>query len=194
MKYKGVRLEHVNLETDAYLEVPAVRRTFAAKNPQGVYAIPKTIRECDQLITIGPLAMNPLTGIGLSVSQYWDIAPRSVYGERREKLMALGDPVDVLTDLYLHQPASYALLGGAEHWDGMGRAVRHNIVIAGANAIAVDAVGAAVMGMNAAKVPLLDKLEIRGFGVAATDAIWTHGNEIEEARKTMEPPPGWRQA
>jgi uncharacterized protein (DUF362 family) len=192
-RHPGVRLEYADLSTDAYLEVPAQRRTFAARNPQGVYAIPRTIRECDKLITLSPLQTSAVTGVALSVSSYWSMAPVSVYGPRREKLAGLGDPVDVLNDIYLHHPADYAILGGALHQDAAG-VVRHNIVIAGGNALSVDAVGAAVMGFQPEQLPLFDKLEARGFGVANTDSIWTRGNEIEDARRPFRKPPPWNKS
>jgi uncharacterized protein (DUF362 family) len=189
-RHKQLRFDFVDLSRDAWLEVPAPRRTYAAKNPHGVYAIAKTIRECDRLISVAPLATSPQTGIAVTVANYWSITPVEVYGANREKLLALGDPVDLLTDLYLHQPASFAIAGGSQHRDEQS-SIRHNIVIAGTNAVAVDAVAAAVMGFDAAKLPLLDKLEARGFGVADPNAIWTRGNEIEEARRAFQKPKGY---
>ncbi|MBL8232493.1 MAG: DUF362 domain-containing protein [Bryobacterales bacterium] len=189
-RHKQLRFDYVDLSRDAWLEVPAPRRTYAAKNPNGVYAIAKTIRECDRLISVAPLSTSAQTGIAVTVANYWWITPAEVYGSQREKLLALGDPVDVLTDLYLHQPAAYAIAGGSQHRDAQ-TTVRHNIVIAGSNAVAVDAVAAAVMGFDAPKLPLLDKLEARGFGVSDPNAIWTRGNEIEQARRAFQKPKGY---
>jgi uncharacterized protein (DUF362 family) len=187
-RHTQIRFEFIDLSRDAFLQVPATRRTFAERNPDGVYAIAKTIRECDRLISVAPLQTSGLTGVALTTANYWDIAPTSVYGPRREKLRALGTPVDLLTDLYLHHPADFAILGGHVHRD-VGGPVHHNIVIAGSNAIAVDAIGAAVMGFDPLRLPLLDRLEARGFGVAVPDSIWTRGNEIEEARRPFQKPP-----
>ncbi len=184
------RIEYVDLSKDAWLQAPAPRRTFARSNPQGVYALAKTVLECDRLISIAPLATSPVTGIAAAVANYWALAPRAVYGANREKLLALGDAVDVLTDLYLHHPADFAVVGGAMHRDEKG-AVRHNIVIAGANAVPVDTIAAAVMGFQADKLPLLDRLEARGFGVAHPDSIWTRGNELEEAKRAFAKPAGY---
>lgn len=191
-QYKDRRFEFADLETAPYLQVPAVRRTYAKHNRGGVYGISRIIRECDRVFTVAPLQTCPLTGIALSVSTYWSVAPRSLYGPQREKLRELGDPMDVLTDLYLHHPADYAIVGGSLHRDAKGTMIHHNIVIAGRNVLSVDAIGAAVMGFDASKLPLLDKLELRGLGVADPDSIWTHGNEIEQARVPFEKPDHWR--
>jgi hypothetical protein len=128
--------------------------------------------------------------VALTVANYRALAPVSVYGPKLEGLFALGDPADVLIDLYLHHPADYAILGGPAHRDAAGE-VRHNIVIAGANAVSVDTIGAAVMGFDPLKLPLLDLLEKRGFGVADPDAIWTRGNEVEEAHRPFRKPAAW---
>lgn len=175
-RHKRPHFDYVDLAQDAYLEVPAARRTFAARNPEGIYAVSKTIRECDRLITIAPLRTSPNTVVSLTTANYWDITPS------RNRLLPLGHPVDLLTDLYLHHPADYAILGGSIHRDEAG-SVHHNIVIAGTNAVAVDSIGAAVMGFDPHGVPLLDKLEARGFGVCDPNSIWTRGNEVDEAKR-----------
>jgi len=70
--------------------------------------------------------------------------------------------------------------------------VHHNVVIAGANALSVDGVAAAVMGFKAADLPYLAMAERRGFGVADADAIWTRGNDIQEAHHLFQKPARWR--
>lgn len=189
-KHTAVLVEAVDLSRDPYLQVPAARRTFAAKNPEGVYAVPRTIRECDRLITVSPLQTSPLTGVALSAARYWAVAPVAVYGAGHEKLRELGDLEDVLIDLYLHHPPDYAIVGGTRHRDAAGE-VRHNIVIAGANAVAVDAIGAAVMGFEPPKLVLYERLEARGFGIHTPDLIWTRGSEIEDARRPFRKPAGF---
>lgn len=187
--HRTVRLEYLNLTEALCITAPPLRRTYASGNPSGAYAMAKLFRECDRIITVVPLRTNPAIGVALSAAAYVSFAPRSVYGEKREKLFALGDAADVVTDLYLQHPPDFAILGGPLHFDGT--AVRHNVIIAGRNGLAVDAVGAAVMGFDPRKIPLLDKLEARGFGVCDPDSIWTHGNEIEEARRPFAKPAGW---
>lgn len=186
-KYPRVRVELVNLAEDAYLEVPANTRTYAKGNPEGVYAIARTIRECDKLISVAPLAVDEEFGVGACLANYRGIARRAQVGEAE----------DVLTDLYLHHPADYAIAGGSWALEGEGGkavSIRHNLLVAGRNAVSVDAVAAAVMGFDERALELLDRLERRGFGVRDTDAIWTRGNEIEEARRDFVKPARWRKS
>lgn len=189
--HRGARLEYVNLAEAPALTSPPLRRTYAAHNPGGAYTLAKLLRECDRIITVAPLQTSPFTGVALSAAAYLGFASRTAYGEQRERLFGLGDAADVITDLYLLHPPDFAVLGGGLHSDGGPTPLRHNVVIAGRNALAVDAVGAAVMGFAPKNIPLLDKLEARGFGVCDPDSIWTHGNEIEEARREFRKPAGW---
>ncbi|MFN7934807.1 MAG: DUF362 domain-containing protein [Bryobacteraceae bacterium] len=174
-RFAGRRFEYVNLAEAEMLESAAPRRTFAAKNPEGIYSLARVFRECDKLITVSPLRTSPVTGVALSVSSYL------AFAGNQQQLPSMGEAVDVLNDIYLHHPAEYAIVGGSYHHDGE-RKIHHNVVIAGQNALCVDAVGAAVMGFDPEKLALFDRMELRGFGVVNTDSIWTRGNEIAEAR------------
>ncbi|MBL8177173.1 MAG: DUF362 domain-containing protein [Bryobacterales bacterium] len=180
-RFSGRRFEYVNLAACEMLSAAAPRRTFAAKNPDGIYTLARVFRECDKVITVSPLRTSPVTGVALSVSSYWALA-----GDQ-QKLPLLGEAVDVLNDIYLHHPPEYAIVGGSYHHDGT-RKIHHNLLIAGSSGLSVDAVAAAVMGFEPAKLPLFDRMELRGFGVVNTDSIWTRGNEIEEARGPFRKP------
>ncbi|MCC6587360.1 MAG: DUF362 domain-containing protein [Bryobacterales bacterium] len=193
-KYRRIRIELVDLAQDRYLEVPVNMRTYAAGNPDGIYAIAGTIRECDKLISIAPLATDTTFGTAGAIANYRTIASPRLYGAGREKLANLGNAEDVMTDLYLHHPASYAIVGGcfgAEADSNAPKTTHHNVLVAGANALSVDAVASAVMGFDARTLPLLDKMELRGFGVRDPDSIWTRGNEIEQALRKFQKPPSW---
>lgn len=193
-KYRRLRIELVDLTQDRYLEVPVNMRSYAEGNPEGIYAIAGTIRECDKVVSIAPLGTDNTFGSAGAIANYRTIASPALYGVNRERMASLGKPEDVMTDLYLHHPASYAIVGGcigAEGDSGAPKAVHHNVLIAGASALSVDAVASAVMGFDARTLPLLDKMELRGFGVRDTDSIWTRGNEIEQAVRKFQRPVGW---
>jgi uncharacterized protein (DUF362 family) len=123
---------------------------------------------------VAPLATSEQTGVSLSVANYRGIAP----GDH----LKLGQPDEVLVDLFSYHPADYAIVGGAWGIEGGGRSVHHNVLVAGANAVSVDAVGAAIMGFEPTRVAHLALAQRRGFGDADLGPIWTRGNEIEQAR------------
>jgi uncharacterized protein (DUF362 family) len=103
-----------------------------------------------------------------------------------------------MIDLFSYHPADFALAGGCWGLEGDGpdgpgaSSVHHNVVIAGARAISVDAVAAAVMGFNPAGLPFLALGDRKGFGTSELDAIWTRGNDIDEARRNFRKPSRWR--
>jgi len=156
-RFAGVRFEIADLTTADSIELPVPGKSLA----RGVYRIPKIIQQCDRLISIAPLQTDPSSGVALTIANYLGIAPGVQPGSADE----------VMVDLFSYHPADFAI------------AVDRNLVIAGAKAVCVDAVTAAVMGFKPADLPFLALAERKGFGTRDIDSIWTRGNEIEEARR-----------
>ena len=173
-QYRTVRFDCVDLNFDDPVPAPAPRRQERS------YFVPKTIRSCDKLIAVAPLRTDPRLGVALSLAGYLGAAPGSKYGFPKRFEVPLEEAV---ADLYSFHPADYAVLGGSWGTEGGGASVHHNVIVAGGNAVAVDAAGAAIMGFDPAAIPHL-RLAVRsGYGTADVDAIWTRGNTIEEARR-----------
>jgi hypothetical protein len=59
--------------------------------------------------------------------------------------------------------------------------VAGELVVAGADPVAVESVGAQLLGLDPEKLPHLRLGAERGLGLWEPGAIWTRGNEIEEA-------------
>ena len=76
-------------------------------------------------------------------------------------------------DLFPFHPPEYAMLCG------------RNLLVAGMNAVSVDAVGSALLGLDPAAQPSLREADKKGFGLCDLDAIWVRGVEIEEARQAI---------
>ena len=184
-KYPKMAFDRVDLNFDEAIELP-LRGTALA------YFIPKTIQQCDRIITVAPLATSEQTCVSLSVANYWGIAPGARYGFPKTGLLKLGQPDEVVVDLFSYHPADYAIVGGAWGVEGGGRAVHHNVLVAGANAVSVDAAGAAIMGFDPTGVAHLALAERRGFGDADLGPIWIRGNEIEQARRPFRKPANWK--
>jgi len=175
-KYPKIVFERVDLNFDEAIELPLRGKTLA-------YFIPKTIQQCDRVISVAPLATSEQTGVSLSVANYWGIAPGAHYGFPKTGLLKLGQPEEVVVDLFSYHPADYAIVGGAWGVEGGGRSVHHNVLVAGTNAVSVDAAGAAIMGFEPTGVAHLALAQRRGFGNADLGPIWIRGNEIEQARR-----------
>ncbi|MBM3746634.1 MAG: DUF362 domain-containing protein [Acidobacteria bacterium] len=197
VRYPGIRFELVDLNFDETVELPVPEGGLAKNNPGGTYHIPKTIQQCDRLISVAPLQTHSRTGAALSITNYLGIGPGSKYGFPKEGLHKLGTLDEVAVDLFSYHPAEYAILGGMWGLEGDGphapgaRSVRFNVIIAGANAVAVDAVGAAMMGLDLGRIQHLRLAERKGYGGWDLPLIWTRGNDVDESHRVFRPPAGW---
>jgi hypothetical protein len=196
-RFPGIRFEIADLNFADTIELPVRGKALARNNPRGVYTIPKLIQQCDRLITVAPMATDPASGVSLSVANFLGIAPGSRYGFPKDELMKLGSADEIMIDLFGYHPADFAVVGGSCGVEGEGpgpggTSVHHNLLFAGAKAVCVDAVAAAVMGFNANDLPFLMLAERRGLGIRDVDGIWIRGNEIADARRTFRRPSRWR--
>jgi len=83
-------------------------------------------------------------------------------------------------------------LVGSEEDEVRGSPVQMDLIIAGADMVAVDAVAAAVMGINPERVKYLELAEERGLGTASLDEIEVLGERIEDVKKKFKLPPAFR--
>ena len=178
-RYPHARFESIDLARDKHLEAPLLRR------PERGYSVAQSVRRCDRIITLAPLAVGDEFGISLSVSNYLTAGRALKGGATAEQ---------ALSDLFSHHPADYAVVGGTRAVEAGDRILPFNIVLAGPSATAVDAVGAAIMGYDPEKLPLIDRLARDGLGMADTWSIWTRGEEIEKVRRGLRKPARWERA
>lgn len=143
------------------------------------YTLPRAVRECDSLVTLSPLKTNKGTGVSLALKNQFGIAPGTVYGWPKFGLHALGPLEETIADFYEFRPPDYAVLGGA--WGVEGEAdcpVRHNVIVAGANAVAVDVVAARIMGFDPEELAFLRAARARGLW---PDTIEICGDRLDAA-------------
>jgi hypothetical protein len=198
-RFSRAKFEIVDLNFDPANPTPAPAGAAASKNREGVYSIPQTVQQCDKIISVAPLKTHTALGACLTIGNYLGIAPGSHYGlPGKQELLKLGELHQIAADLFSYHPADFCLLGGSWGVEGDGplapggRTVHYNVVIAGANAVAADAVAAAVMGFDPARLKYLDLAELSGFGIWDTDSIWVRGKEIEDARRPFAKPSTWK--
>jgi len=190
-RHPSIRFDIADLNFEDSIEMPVQGTPAASRNPNGTYFIPATIQQCDKLISVSPLKTNPTTGVSLAVKNYFGIAPGSKYGFPKSGLHKLGDPNEVMVDLYSFHPADYAVIGGCWGVEGDpagadAASVHHNLVIAGTSAIAVDMIGATVMGFELPELKFLPLAEKAGYGGwEMVELIWTRGNELDQAKRVF---------
>jgi uncharacterized protein (DUF362 family) len=191
-QFGGLSYAAIARETGAALLDLNFAETVAFRASGRVYAVPRAIRDCDRFISLSPLKTNKGAGVSLSMKNFFGIAPGSVYGFPKFGLHALGPLPELICDLYSLRPDAYALIGGP--WAVEGDAdlsVRHNVLIAGADCVAVDAVGAAVMGFRINELEYLRVAQARGLGATDPGAVEVRGTSILEARRLFRRPAQW---
>lgn len=195
--HPGLKFDLVDLNFDEMVEMPVAGSPLAEKNQSGMYSVPSTIQECDWLFSVAPIKVDPRTGVSLTIANYRGIAPGSKYGFPKTGLDKLGDPNAVVTDLFSLRPADYAIAGGSWGVEAAGpqaagmKSVRHNVIVAGPNAVSVDAVASAVMGFDPVQIKYLRNAESLGLGGWDTDTFWIKGAEIGDVRREFRKPGGW---
>lgn len=163
-RFKDLEFEYVDLTGAETVNAKPPNRVLSTKNQAGTYRLPKIVQQCDKVISVAGLGKWP--GSPLSIGNYRTLVPKDA------ELLA-ADPEAALIDVFSLHPADLAVVGPA---------VGGNAMVAGASALAVDAVAAAIYGVKPEGVPHFRLAEKRGFGIFDTDLIWIRGNEVEECR------------
>lgn len=193
-QYPKVQFDIVDLNFDDVAEVVVPGGALASANPTGSYFIPKTVLDCDRLISVAAMKINQV-GVSLAIKNYFGVGPGSRYGFPKLKLHELGDPSEVMIDLLSFHPADYAIVGGCYGVEGNhDQNVHHNVIVAGANAVAVDAVTAAVMGFAPGDLLFLRYAAKKGFGTYELSEILMRGNSIAEVQRKFTPDSNWHPA
>ena len=188
--HPSIKFELMDLDQQPAIALPVEGKALAAPEYRAVLFHSKghpAVRPADQR---GAAEGRSRLGAALTFGNYLSIASASSMGPAKTGLDKLGEPAEIAVDLFSYHPADYAILGGS--W-GMeeGGSVHHNVIVAGASAVPVDAVAAAVMGFAPGDLQVLPMAERKGFGSPDVDEIWVRGNEIEEARRPFRKPAGW---
>jgi len=165
----------VNLNKDRGVEVE-VKGGWALDR----VVIAETVLECDKLVNVPKLKIHHMAQVTLSIKNLMGclVGNRGLTMHHRldEKL------VDLAT---LFKPVVNVVDGivGSEMDEVVGQPVRSNIVIAGTDMVAVDAVGAAAMGLDPAQVRHIQLAARRGLGQGDLEKIKVVGASLGEVAK-----------
>ena len=148
------------------------------------YHIPATVLDCDVLVSV-PALKTHSCATTLAIKNYVGILPTHPSGVVKKGNVHDGDFQKGFVDLFSYHPADYSILEGFWSTEGngpqWGENLRHNIVVAGADPVAVDAVGSELMGFNAADIDYLHLAAAKGFGTFDLQRIQLVGTPRESA-------------
>lgn len=120
--------------------------------PRGSWYVPRAVLECDQFIDV-PTLKTTGPGITVFMKNYVGVVGIRAYGAGPVKTSVI-DNVAIMPgymDFVKIRPPDYCLAAGfwsSDGWYGSTYDINHNVVIAGQNVVASEAVAARIMGFN----------------------------------------------
>ena len=179
-KRRGIRLVDLN-----YDDI----RPVACVNPRATLlkemSLPETIASADVLISVPKMKTHKLAGITLSMKNMFGILPGMVYGWPKNTLHWNGIPLSICEingTVKTHYAIVDAVVGMEGHGPIMGSAKKVGVLIMGANALAVDATAARVMGVEPSRVDYLAMAHKIKLGSLRAEDIAVDGERLERVR------------
>lgn len=153
------------------------------------FRLARAVRDCQRLFSLSPLKTNKGAVVSLAMKNLFGVAPGAVYGFPKFGLHALGPVPELVGDIFAFRPDTCAILGGSWCVEGAGdQPLRHNVMVAGADAVAADAVASMVMGFDPLRLDFLQMAQARGLGCANPCAIQVCGARPDAVRRAFLPP------
>ena len=195
LAYDGVRDASGNLQR---IEVPKTLRGVGGFGERTDYFVTNTIRNCDFLITVPVLKVHDGCGITCCFKSYVGTAPREAYatpGRWWNVLLheqhSLERRIDsFICDLAAYHPPDYNVVDGiqglqyATHNNNKpDQTVRSNMVLAGEDTVATDAIAAYLSGFNVWDMEFLHMAVQRELGTMEMKQIEVVGDEPDRARR-----------
>ena len=151
-------------------------------------SVPTILLEADKVISL-PAMKTHVYGPTLGIKNFVGaLSPRG----RGTSSLSKGElfqfnPEHGQVDIFTFHPADYTILQGFWGTEGDGPQdgvnIQHNIVVAGADPVATEAVGSVAMGYNPLDLELLYLAAIKGFGTFDLDRVEVVGRPVESVRR-----------
>jgi uncharacterized protein (DUF362 family) len=134
------------------------------------------------IISVPKLKLHRITGVTLSLKNMMGVVqPKGqMHFHLNEKI------ADLASVLKPRLAVVDGLIGGEGH-ETAGKPVPMNLVITGLDLVAVDAVGAAVMGVNVDNVKHIKLAAHKGLGICDLERIRIIGEPLEKVKKDFKP-------
>jgi uncharacterized protein (DUF362 family) len=181
LEKQGVKVELIDFTHEAYTWV----KSKGLANPE--YAVPKVATEATCIISVPALKTHSMTGVTLGLKNVAvGLMSGRVYGFFKYACPHQKIP-EWITDVDSIFKIKYTVVDGIWGMEGNGplggEPVEMDLIIAGADPVAVDAVSTAVMGFNPKNIGHLTMAAKHGLGVADLDQIVVKGEKIASAAK-----------
>lgn len=202
-RYPDTQFDYVDLNYDmvrdgngdpvAY-EVPISKTGVGAISPKTEYYVTNTVVNCDVLISVPVMKVHPNPGVSAVFKNYVGTAPREMYASggwwnaNLHNWHSIDGNIDpAICDLAAFHPPDFAVVDGirglqyhVHNNNKPDQVVRRNVIIAGEDPVAVDAVVSTIMGFNPGDMNYLRFAAARGIGTFDPDFITVRGDPVEE--------------
>jgi len=218
----GIAVDIVDLNYDDWMGTEGVRAgdplpvpdpnhtgIVGYQRPEEGYYVSKTLLDVDKLVNIPAMKTHDIPGITLLHKQYVGTYMQRAYGARNNSKMGLHNFISGVgneqvpagfIDMFTYRPTDYGIIEGFWGTEGRGpqwgKNVNHNVVIAGGDPVATDAVTAVVMDYNPEDLWYLKYSAAKGFGTYDLENIEVVGRQPLEVQRRWEKTPnpnfwGW---
>lgn len=143
------------------------------------YFMPEPILDADKVISIAAMKTT-IYGTTLGIKNYVGTLASGAYGDGTSKRQHYqNNPEHGYVDLFAYNPAAYTVIEGFWGTEGdgpqWGQNVQHNVVVAGGDPLATEAVANVVMGFNPLDLEHLYLAATKGFGTFDLNRIQVEG-------------------
>ena len=161
---------------------------------RGIY-LPKTIMERDVLITVPVLKTHSSAGVTLCMKNFVGCVHSQTYGDGNSKrkihqgsqfglVRGIADLASAINPEYAVSEGFWATVQQHHGQNGVG--INHNVVVAGGDVVAAEAVSMLVMGYHPLDSDLLRMCNMKKIGNWHPDAIKINGPSVTSLRRNFE--------
>ena len=151
------------------------------------YFMPEPILDADKVISIAAMKTT-IYGTTLGIKNYVGTLASGAYGDGTSKRQHYqNNPEHGYVDLFAYNPAAYTVIEGFWGTEGdgpqWGQNVQHNVVVAGGDPLATEAVANVVMGFNPLDLEHLYLAATKGFGTFDLNRIQVEGRAPDSVQR-----------
>lgn len=153
------------------------------------YFMPEPILDADKVISIAAMKTT-IYGTTLGIKNYVGTLASGAYGDGTSKRQHYqNNPEHGYVDLFSYNPAAYTVIEGFWGTEGdgpqWGQNVQHNVVVAGGDPLATEAVANVVMGFNPLDLEHLYLAAAKGFGTFDLNRIQVEGRAPDSVQRNF---------
>jgi len=175
------KIRLVNLNTDERCTIKIPKAKFLKE-----VGIAKTVLESTSIINVPKLKVHHMALVTLSMKNLMGfILPKNIMHEH------INQKIVELASIFVDKVKINLVDGlvGSEVDEVDRKPVKMDVVVAGRDMVATDAVSAAIMGISPEKVRYLKIAEEQGLGTASPNNITVVGEKIEDIKREFQLPP-----